>query len=144
VASRVWRYDPDGDCCKGSCIGTLHISAHGAQGSGDFGDLLFGDSQIFTADVISKKRDMLQLPSVQEAIAAKARFEAMIGALRNKLCRNATVVFNVCEFAQSPAALSLVRQRLGAGVSIDAYSGKCGYYFGNPIPLTGKLVTWPN
>lgn len=136
---QVGKFDPDGDCCKGSCIEEIIISAHG---TGD-GTLSLGNGFFFDADsaIWAGKPDesLADGPKqLKEAyLKAKLQLEKLSKMMDSKMCKGGKLRFMVCNAGQGQAGNDLQQQLDGVfpGYEVITYSGSCGFYPGG-IPGT--------
>lgn len=133
AADLVPKYDPDGQCCKGSCIQTLMIGAHGGEGKIIFQPGVAGyepEEHAYQASVESL-RNMWR-----EARALQLRFLQTLAA---KMCRGGKVVIVSCSAGEGEGGARLqsnLDEIFGPDVSVTVNKApRCGFWHGDPYEL---------
>jgi hypothetical protein len=139
LANQISKYDPDGDCCKGSCIKEIIISAHGSgAGTLTLGSLYYdvrsaryANSPVETGSIRILKQDYN---------AAHAGLQSIAQAMQGKMCTGGTIRFLVCGAGgcQEGADLQGNLEGIFTGTGVITYDGSAGFY-----PGGWPGTTWP-
>jgi hypothetical protein len=137
VESRFSSYDPDGNCCRGSCIGYLQISAHGGPGSIDFGPghIHYNAKTIEDFDKYKNRPIPPNSRELGKYIRDYLKEDALLRTLASKLCRNATVVFVVCNLGAGPEGAGMkeiMKNIFPAGTDHKFSEDRVGFNHGEP------------
>jgi RHS repeat-associated protein len=137
ISSKIRRHDPDGNCCRGSCIRHLAISAH-SQGAGEI-PLSSGDrpAEYFNLQEELTTYNQLNrgIPIPDETIDRLSNALSFLNYVAGKMCRNGRVSIVVCgaEYFGGPYSLKRRLQEIfGPTVEVETFVQFCTYRLGIP------------
>ncbi len=142
VRNLIPKYDPDGNCCKGSCISYLAISHHG--GGAGIVPLSTDGTEGFNylAEVAYQQRVSAGRLLTSQQEKDRSENEAALSVFRQlaeRLCRGATVSIVMCnsEFGDGgPYSLkNRLQSAFGSDKRIETFTGQCGLRFGKGVEV---------
>ena len=139
LAKQIPKYDAGGDCCKGSCIKEIIISAHGSgAGTLTLGSLYYDirSARYANSPIESGSIKMLK----NDYNAALTGLQSIAQAMQGKMCTGGTIRFLVCGAGgcQEGADLQGDLQGIFTGTGVITYDGSAGFY-----PGGWPGTTWP-
>ncbi|MEI7731574.1 MAG: RHS repeat-associated core domain-containing protein [Verrucomicrobiota bacterium] len=113
------KYDPSGECCKGACIGSLTLTAHGI-GAGKI-PLSGGDVEDYYDVDFDSSVSPVKKPSKQNQIAVQ-NAKALFAMIKAKMCKNGTIYFAMCA-SGTPALQSALENIFGPDIKVVTFPG---------------------
>jgi hypothetical protein len=114
INKKVRKYDPDGFCCRGSCIEHFTLSAHGL-GSGRIplsqSEPTSAPEEAYLAENAHLVNSSSPLgPTSQRLLDQFKKAQSVFQAIKAKMCKNGRISFVICNDGAPPNGEDLKKQ----------------------------------